>query len=264
MHDPDMGNWSYSYDTNGTLHQQTDAGSHTILFSYDALDRLTAKTYSNGQVASYAYDEAGVPNGKGQRTSMTNSGATIQWQYDTRGHQSRATWTVPGMNKTRGFAYSYDRADRMATIQYLTNSTVDETVSYSYDAAWRPSSVCSSLGGCYVSGAVYTALDQPSQVSLGNTLTQSWTYSSPMQRLGSEQLNVTPVKQHSLTYDTVGNIKTDTDPAANEVQTFTYDERDRLTNWSAQVGSQTTINNSYSYDVLGNLLTKGNDTNTYP
>nr|MBA3946055.1 hypothetical protein [Herpetosiphonaceae bacterium] len=264
MHDPDMGNWSYSYDTNGTLHQQTDAANQTLQFSYDALDRLTAKTYANGQVASFGYDEAGVPNGKGQRTSMTNSAATTQWQYDARGHQARATWTIPGMTKTRALAYSYDRADRVATLQYLTNTTVDETVSYSYDVAGRQSSACSSLGGCYVSGATYTALDQPLQVGLGNALTQTWTYSGPMQRLGSEQLNVTPVKQHTLTYDNAGNIKTDTDPTTNEAQTFTYDERDRLTNWTVQTGSQTTINNNYSYDVLGNLLTKGSDTMTYP
>ncbi|MBA3943797.1 MAG: hypothetical protein H0X37_04465 [Herpetosiphonaceae bacterium] len=138
MHDPDMGDWTYTYDVNGNLQQQRDAKLQRIVFSYDALNRLTTKTYPDTpsmSAATYHYDEAGVPNGKGQRTSMTNAAATTQWQYDARGHQVRETWTIPGMSSTRGLARIYDSAERVATIQYLTNNAVDENVDYTYDAA---------------------------------------------------------------------------------------------------------------------------------
>ena len=32
MHDPDLGDWTYAYDANGNLIQQTDANGQVILF----------------------------------------------------------------------------------------------------------------------------------------------------------------------------------------------------------------------------------------
>ncbi|MBA3948196.1 MAG: RHS repeat-associated core domain-containing protein [Herpetosiphonaceae bacterium] len=43
------------------------------------------------------------------------------------------------------------------------------------------------------------------------------------------------------------------------MQTFTYDERDRLTSWSSNSPSE-----SYHYDAIDNLTTKGSHTLTYP
>jgi len=48
MLDGDMGGWGYQYDANGNLTSQTDARNYTILFSYDALNRLTNKHYPTG------------------------------------------------------------------------------------------------------------------------------------------------------------------------------------------------------------------------
>ena len=48
MVDPDMGQWTYAYDTAGNLITQTDALSQSVLFAYDPLNRLTGKWYSNG------------------------------------------------------------------------------------------------------------------------------------------------------------------------------------------------------------------------
>src|SRR5262249_29635187 len=53
MRDPDMGDWNYTYNVNGTLASQTDARGQTISFGYDDLDRLTSKTYPDSTQALY-------------------------------------------------------------------------------------------------------------------------------------------------------------------------------------------------------------------
>jgi YD repeat-containing protein len=47
MLDPDMGVWKYEYDNAGNLITQTDALSQSVIFAYDALNRVTGKWYSN-------------------------------------------------------------------------------------------------------------------------------------------------------------------------------------------------------------------------
>lgn len=56
-------------------------------------------------------------------------------------------------------------------------------VSYTYDEGWRPTSLCTSLGGCYVTNATYSALDQPTARTTGNNLVQQWEYTDPAARL---------------------------------------------------------------------------------
>ena len=56
MNDPDMGYWSYTYDTNGNLVSQTDAKNQTILFQFDSLNRITLKNYPTGTDVQYYYD----------------------------------------------------------------------------------------------------------------------------------------------------------------------------------------------------------------
>src|SRR5262249_50233044 len=160
------------------------AKNQVLAFVYDTLNRLIEKrqTSTSGTLlASYSYDEAtqlvsGQPRyGLGQRTSTTAGGATTRWAYDARGRTVREEHTVTGLPSTRAFGWTYDSADRVLTQIYPSG----EVLTTSYDAAWHPASACTSLGGCYASGATYTALDQPTQWTLGNSLIQTWQYDSP-------------------------------------------------------------------------------------
>jgi YD repeat-containing protein len=47
MIDPDMGKWKYGYDLGGNLITQTDALTHSLIFQYDRLNRVTSKWYSD-------------------------------------------------------------------------------------------------------------------------------------------------------------------------------------------------------------------------
>jgi RHS repeat-associated protein/uncharacterized repeat protein (TIGR01451 family) len=265
MSDPDMGSWSYQYDVSGSLLRQTDAKGQTTVFQYDPLNRLTAKTSPDGRASYYGYDEA-YGSGKGQRTSMSVyvNGAQqsyTSFYYDERGRNSNRGHLVAGMSGARHFAWTYDSADRVTSLTYPSG----ETVSYTYDQAWRQTSVCSSLGGCYATTAQYTALDQPLALTFGNTLPQTWQYTSPMQRLNETYVGMGDAgsalhKRYS--YDNAGNVSgiEDRTSKAATTQTFTYDHRDRLT---SVTGPTTTDNDTFTYDAIGNLLQKGGQTYQY-
>jgi YD repeat-containing protein len=129
MTDPDMGSWSYDYDNNGNLTSQMDAKGQTIFMVYDALNRLTNKTYTGGPGMNnvrYSYD-SGV-NGLGRRTGMNDYVSNPQtpeiydyaYAYDARGRLTSESKVIDSVTCTTG--YSYDYADRVYQITYpITN-----------------------------------------------------------------------------------------------------------------------------------------------
>jgi len=251
MTDPDMGTWQYQYDVNGNLTQQLDAKSQTITFGYDAIDRLLQKSYSTGDAtAYYRYDEAGVPNGKGQRTSMSRASANAAWQYDARGRASQALYQVISNSPYYSYQFAYDSADRLTTLTYPTG----EALTYAYDAGWRQTSVCSNLYGCYATAAGYSALNQPVTQTLGSGVVVTYTYQSPMSRLGRLQVTAgtNSLFDRSYGYDNVGNVQTIINNLNAEQQTYGYDPLDRLTNWD----TSTSVHEQYVYDAIGNLTSK--------
>ncbi len=62
------GNCQNSYNSNGNLLYKTDARGSTTSYTYDALNRLTGKGYSDGQtpVSCYQYNSSSVKNGIGR------------------------------------------------------------------------------------------------------------------------------------------------------------------------------------------------------
>ncbi len=88
MDDPDMGNWSYTYDALGNLLTQADARGCTTTLSYDLINRLENKSYSGSCGATtagsaYTYDQG--TNGVGQRMRMDDGTGYTTWSYDARG-----------------------------------------------------------------------------------------------------------------------------------------------------------------------------------
>jgi YD repeat-containing protein len=270
MDDPDLGTWLYTYDALGNLKRQTDARGQRVCLFYDALSRPTGKHYNGNSdscpasptTVAYNYDQGS--NGKGQRTAISSPDATSSWSYDARGRRTQATHTVAGV--TRVFAWAYDSADRVTRISYPVVGGVTEAVDYTYDAGWRPTSACTSRGGCYVSsGATYTALSQPKRWVQGNNVVSRWTYSTYLQRL--QQLQIGPSScagaaclfDRTYGYDNAGNVLNITDNRnAGNNQTYDYDHRDRLTSWTLSGSTQ-----SYAYNPIGNLTTKAGHAYSY-
>ena len=93
--------------------------------AYDALNRLTGKTYSTGMTSvTYSYD-AGA-NGKGRRTGMTDGSGSTADSFDARGRLTQEIKTISGTPYTT--SYSYDGADRIVTTTYPTGANWFPTV----------------------------------------------------------------------------------------------------------------------------------------
>ena len=56
---------TYAYYANGNLYQKTDARNITTTYSYDAINRVTSRSYSDNLTpqANYFYDSQALPNG---------------------------------------------------------------------------------------------------------------------------------------------------------------------------------------------------------
>jgi YD repeat-containing protein len=225
--------------------------------------------------AKYTDDETGVPNGRGRRTSMHNgpaagAGHGVTWRYDARGRTTQAAHTVrnaTGFVSPKVVGWAYDSGDRVTALTYPTIGTTTEVVSYAYDAAWRPTSACTSLGGCYVAGATYTALDQPTAHTVGNNLAQTWTYTNVMARLDGIKVGPDSTRFHrDYTYDAVGNVATIVDRrlSPTQTQTFGYDRRDRLTSAATSGNGTGAYSETYTYDAIGNLTSKAGTSYAYP
>jgi RHS repeat-associated protein len=251
MTEPNMGTWAYVYDANGNLTSQTDAKGQTLTFAYDALNRLTTKAYPGGATVSFTYD-TGL-NGKGRRTAMTDLAGSASYAYDVLGRQISVTRVTDGVSYTTQTTYT--SLGQPASLTYPDG----EVLTYTYDAGGRVFSVAGAQ--TYVSSMTYNASAQVTQVTFGNGVLTNYTYGATTLRLTSlvTSQGATSLQNLSYTYDNVGNIAAITDnrtPSNN--RSFAYDSLDRLTSATGPYGTET-----YSYNTIGNLLSKAGVSYTY-
>lgn len=262
----DRGLSTAAYDVNGNVTSTVDANMNTIGYGYDALNRLVSM--SGGVTASYLYDRdpayPGESNTLGRLvTSTTGPASTPVTQshttFDARGRAVTARTTTGGTMAT--FGYAYDDGNRVTTLTYpgATGTANGESVTYTYDLASRPLSLCAG-STCYAGNADYTALSQPTTRTLGNTTLEQWTYDGPLARLARHQIGTAPTSPSSrddrrYAYDAGGNVTTITNGSGEE-QRFTYDARDRLVRAMTTGPSTAPYDETYSYDTVGNLLSK--------
>jgi RHS repeat-associated protein len=139
---PDNGSYTagtvrYAYDNNGNMltktapaPNQTGTATVTTTYAYDALNRLTQKSYSDGKTATvkYGYD-GGAPSGctpptitslvsdgisatpanqLGRRSSMCDAAGAAAWAYDAVGHPKLEPRVLGAANHETGYVYYLD------------------------------------------------------------------------------------------------------------------------------------------------------------
>jgi RHS repeat-associated protein len=130
------GTLGYGYDPNGNVTSKTDARAITTTYSYDFLNRLTSKTYSDGTTGAYfTYDQTG-DWGAGSCSGGSTSGFS---QCNTIG---RLTWSNTGDQATQSM-YGYDAMGRLTlkSTCFATlcgNDRIDQY--FTYDLAGNPTS----------------------------------------------------------------------------------------------------------------------------
>ncbi|MPM25461.1 hypothetical protein SDC9_71955 [bioreactor metagenome] len=119
--------FSYAYDGNGNMLSKLD-GKGAAVFSYDAINRLTAITEPNGTVTEYTYDASGNRIGE----TVTANGKTAGTDY-TYNMQNRLTGTRETLDtgEMRLADYFYDNNGNTisANEQTLTSSASGQSAS---------------------------------------------------------------------------------------------------------------------------------------
>jgi RHS repeat-associated protein len=279
---PESGTITYEYDENGNLTEKKDARI-TVLYSYDNLDRLTLRDYSDSTPdVTYTYDASTVANSKGRLTSVSANGATSLISktsytgYDTMGRITGSSQETAG--RTFQMSYQYNLAGQMTAQVYPSGRRVVTR----YDRAGRISSITHPNVRNYADSFSYTPHGAIADVKLGNGL---WEHTSfHPQRLQPTEVGLGTTKggvdRLKLSYDygttnNNGNVlrqiitvpsmpATATTAAATGftvTQHYRYDPLNRLTHAQEVTGIsaswQTTATTPrwqqiYTYDQYGN------------
>ncbi len=251
---PDMGCTTYVYGNLGTLTSQRNALSQTISYTYDAEGRLLTKTHPGGQQVQWHYDEPGHGWSLGRPTRVEFApSASLSVEYDELGRVIAEDRCVSSACKH--FDFSYDALDRLATLTYPDG----EQVVYDYDTQGRLDRV-TTPGPLpdYVTNLEWTPAGQLASMTYGNGAVTTYGYHPEREWL--EDVTVVsggqPLYDASYVVDPAARIDSMTVNRGSGPVTwdFGYDDLNRLTTLNGGVGAPS---ETYSYDSIGNLLTKG-------
>jgi RHS repeat-associated protein len=257
---------NYTYDNNGNLKTRADLRPLTVTYSYDTLNRITSRRYTDGTPpVSYTYDGVGVTgatNALGKLTTMVSSVSESDYTaYDTVGRVTGYTQKTGGQPYSSSYVYNFAGA--------MTSETYPSTrvVNTQYDQAGRISKVSSGTTN-YESAFSYAAFGGVKSVALGNSLVEHSTYNTRLQPtfigLGTSAQDSSVL---SLAFDygqanNNGNVQSQTIAFTgfSATQTYAYDALNRLS--VAQENNGASWKQSFLYDRFGDRNVDA--ANTFP
>jgi RHS repeat-associated protein len=285
--DPALKDTTYAYDKGGRLVTVTDALGRTTTYAYDNYGRLDtvtdANTPPNAGVTHYGYDLMS------NLTSLTDArGKVTGFEYDAYNRVKKVishgdgsvfeTFTYDGAGRLetrtdrKGVitTYEYDDLDRLIGKSYsdgtaATNYTVDpvgrpltagngtDTLTWAYDLAGQLRSEQSQKNGSLVEFD-YDLAGNRISLKLGGQLVLSYTSDGAGRVTSMARAGTT----WTLGYDVASRRGTLAHPNG-VTTTYGYDVVSRLTSAATKKGNQSRTSSTYTYDFVGNRLTKGGD-----
>jgi RHS repeat-associated protein len=279
---PESGTISYTYDPDGNLltktapaPNQTGSATVTTTFTYDAIHRLTQKSFSDSTpLMKYGYDAVAptgctpptltITNGSGRRTSTCDAAGAEAWSYDVMGRVTAERRTTNGVSKTTSYAYNLDGSS--ASIAYPSGTTI----AYQPGGAGRPlaatdqiHSINYALSPLYAPhGALQTLVHGQAGSFTGINFNQSFNSRLQPTSIRAWSTNGTALDLAYSFFDPVtnsnnGNVASIINNLNSaRTQLFTYDALNRL----ASAKTQATMGSFcwdevFGYDPWGNLRT---------
>lgn len=256
MNDPDLGSWTYSYNALGELVRQTNPKGQIMTMAYDVLGRMTQRSEPD-LVSSWYYDKykngSACAKGIGKlcQTEASNGYGRVHG-YDTYG---RLSSTSTGIGAVYSEVLQYDSNGRLGSRTYPTGLTLF----YLYTQKGllgnirRDSNTGPLLWSPYSLDAEFRHLEQ----TYGNNVRVTRSYSPTTGRPnyvragpGNSILNMTYYR------DEVGNVVGRNEGTQNLVETFAYDDLNRMTSSTVNSSGAGVITKNFAYDEIGNIQTR--------
>lgn len=281
-----------TYDTKGRKETVTDADNHVTTFIYNTTRNVLWKvTDAAGGVVEYTYDNLGpsltqVKDALGRTTIFTYdlmfgrkaterdplNVVTGTWTYKPSGLLATAK---DGLNQTT--TYTYDTANDLTSIAYSDSKTVTQTFdgvgnrltmtdwlgthTWTYDVLNRVSSYTDHANRTL--SYTYDEVGNVSTITYPGNKTVTYTYDDA-NRIAS--VTDWDSRITNYTYDASGRIGSFTLPNG-VTTTYGYDDASRTTSVDHMDGLTPVAQLDYTFDDLGNRLTKvdaaGTETYTY-
>ncbi|MBU2429173.1 MAG: hypothetical protein KKH99_00635, partial [Proteobacteria bacterium] len=232
MQDPDMGDWSYTYDDNGNLLTQTDAKLKITQFTYDELDRPLKKEILNpgptgDEPVFYEYDNPNIPNGIGRLYTVTKADTqTVYATYDVMGRDREITKIIGDQSYTT--SKEYDLSGKMTKLTYPDGYFV----TYQYHPG--TGLLHNTIGSDNTTQAWFEDYEPTGKIGAidyGNGAFTTYTYDEATTRLTSiKAFDADAVKlmDKNYTYSKAGDITQIQDDYNNVTHQYTYDALHRL------------------------------------
>jgi RHS repeat-associated protein len=289
---------TYSYDPNSNLSSkvaplpnQTGTSTVTTNYSYDALNRLTGKSYVGMSTVGPKFGYDGVaPAGctppsltdsypVGLRTAMCDASGATSWSHNKMNREASEKRIINGsvaVTNTTSYAYNLDGS--LATLTYPSG----RIITYTQSGAGRTLSAVESAHSLnYVTTATYAPQGAPAGLMNGASITGLQTYNDRLQLLQLYYTNATPapvtqlqttacpttaatIMSSSYTFgagtNDNGNVHQVTNCLnTNRTQNFDYDALNRIKDgYTTGTGSTLGLwGEVYTIDPWGNLTNIG-------
>lgn len=241
---PDTGETRHEYDAAGNRLRTTDARGVTVVYQYDALNRLTSLQYPDSVDDAYLVHDRST-NGIGRLSSIEEHGQVLRFDYDSRGNL--ASQQVEADQAVFTVGYQYDLADSLVAMDYPSGARV----TFQRNAQGQIAGIAAQLAdGRHVTIASdmrYRGFGGLLELVLGNGIVLSRDYDRADRLIRHTE---TPVLDLEFSYDGDGNLLSRSTPdsfAGSE--SYQYDSLNRLVEAQGGFGGR-----EYDYDAVGNRL----------
>ncbi|BDC49797.1 hypothetical protein F183_A21130 [Bryobacterales bacterium F-183] len=244
---------TYLYDANGNITQVSDSLGGNTVYTYDALDRLTAAIQSGAGVQpkriDLTYSSAGLVTQLRRFSDLAGTSGVVHtgYEYDCGGCAGRLT-AIRHRKPTDSSTIQDTSFTRDASGNILASRDDGAQHSYSYDPLRR------------LTAATHPASDQPNEFytydSVGNRMTShissSYSYSQNTMGVGNRLVQD---NQSTYQYDGEGNAVRVTNRQTLSYALFTYDHHNRLTS-TRYLNAANIVEGevTYRYDCLGRRI----------